>query len=271
MENLSYNILTAKFLKRKEGTFMKGCTFSVVIPAHNEENYVVRCIDSVKKAAAHYGGKVEIIVVCNRCTDRTAELAEKNGARVLYNDERCIASVRNTGIAEAKGEVVVTIDCDNRMTKGTLKEIAYLMATGLFIGGGSPVRFERNSLPLFFNDVLCKAGFRLTGRYCGIFWAEKKTFLEIGGFANKKAMEDIYTAGKLKKLGEQRGKKYTVLRENYLINSTRKFDDMGDWLYFGLLFKSAGSLLSAAFGDRSRLDKLLDNLFYDYNDNKKKR
>ena len=250
---------------------MKGCTFTVVIPAHNEEDYVVRCINSVKRAASFYGGKVEIIVVCNRCTDNTAELARQNGARVLYNDERCIGSVRNTGIREAKGEVVVTIDCDNRMTKGTLQEIAYLMATGLFIGGGAPMRFDRNSFPLFFNDVLCKAGFNLTGRYCGIFWAEKKTFLEIGGFSEKKAMEDVATAGKLKKLGEMRGKKYTVLRRNYLINSTRKFDDMGDWLYFKLLFKNAGTLIRAAFGDKSRLNSLLDKMFYDYNDNEKKK
>ena len=250
---------------------MKGCTFTVVIPAHNEEDYVVRCINSVKRAASFYGGKVEIIVVCNRCTDNTAELARQNGARVLYNDERCIGSVRNTGIREAKGEVVVTIDCDNRMTTGTLQEIAYLMATGLFIGGGAPMRFDRNSFPLFFNDVLCKAGFNLTGRYCGIFWAEKKTFLEIGGFSEKKAMEDVATAGKLKKLGEMRGKKYTVLRRNYLINSTRKFDDMGDWLYFKLLFKNAGTLIRAAFGDKSRLNSLLDKMFYDYNDNAKKK
>ena len=38
---------------------MKGCTFTVVIPAHNEEDYVVRCINSVKRAASFYGGKVE--------------------------------------------------------------------------------------------------------------------------------------------------------------------------------------------------------------------
>ena len=51
---------------------------SVIIPAHNEEKYVVRCIDSVKLAASCVKCGVEIIVVCNRCTDRTAELAAEN-------------------------------------------------------------------------------------------------------------------------------------------------------------------------------------------------
>lgn len=33
--------------------------------------------------------------------------------------------------------------------------------------------------------------------------------------------------------------------------------------------KNAGTLLRAAFGDRSGLDKLLDEMFYDYNDGRK--
>ena len=57
---------------------------SVIVPAHNEEKYIARCICSIKAAAKYYGGDVEIIVVCNRCTDRTAEIAKKHGARVIF-------------------------------------------------------------------------------------------------------------------------------------------------------------------------------------------
>ncbi len=238
---------------------------SVVIPAHNEEKYIGRCISSVKSAAAVYGGTVEIIVVCNRCTDNTAEIAVQNGAAVLYNTDRCIAKVRNTGILTAKGDLIVTIDADNQMTEGTIEEIVTLMNTGRYIGGGAPIRFERYSFPLRCNDLLCRISFRLTGLYCGIFWAERSTFNSIGGFVEIKAMEDVQTAKKLKKYGKSHGKKYTVLKNNYLINSTRKFDDLGDWLYFKLMFRNAGAFIKAAFGDKKQLDKLLDELFYDYN------
>lgn len=238
---------------------------SVVIPAHNEEKYVARCIRSIKNAADVFGGNVEIIVVCNRCTDKTAEIAESMGARVIFNEDRCIAKVRNTGIFAAKGQMVMTIDCDNRMTKGTIREAWRLLRSGRYIGGGAPIRFERYSLALWLNDIMCRAAFCVTGLYCGIFWAEKKTFEAIGGFVDKRAFEDAETAKKLKKFGKAQGKKYTVLRKNHLINSTRKYDEMGDWMYFKLMVQNAGTMLKAAMGDSSDYDKLIDRLFYDYN------
>ena len=45
---------------------------------------------------------------------------------------------------------------------------------------------------------------------------------------------------------------------------------MGDWLYFRLSFRNAGALIKAAFGDSSEYDKLMDEMFYDYNDNRAK-
>jgi glycosyltransferase involved in cell wall biosynthesis len=239
---------------------------SVIIPAHNEERYIKRCIDSIKEADSVFPGNTEIIVVCNRCTDKTAGIAAENGAVVLYNEDRSIAKVRNDGIKAAKGKIIVTIDADNRMTKGTLREIYALLRTGKYIGGGAPIRFERYSFPLWCNDMMCRISFAVTGLYSGIFWAKKDTFDKIGGFADKKAMEDVATAKLLKAYGKKHGKKYTTLRKNHLINSTRKYDDLGDWLYFKLMFKNMGILLKAAFGDRSGLDKLLDEMFYDYND-----
>lgn len=240
-------------------------TISVIVPAHNEEKYVERCIDSVNRAAARVKCGVETIIVCNRCTDRTAELALARGARVVTDESRCIATVRNTGIAAARGKVIVTMDCDNRMTEDTLREILGMLNSGRYIGGGAPLRFERYSAALWLNDMMCRAGFKLTGLYCGIFWARKSDFDAIGGFVEKKAGEDIATAKALRAYGRKKGRKYGCLKRNHLINSTRKYDDMGDWLYFKLIFKNAGALIKAAFGDRSGYDRLMDEMFYDYN------
>ena len=243
---------------------------SVIIPAHNEEKYVRRCIDSIKQADEIFDGTVEIIVVCNRCTDDTARIAEENGARTVFNEDRCIAPVRNEGIKAAKGGIIVTIDCDNRMTPGTLVEIYSKLKSGKYIGGGAPMRFERSSFPLMLNDYMCRAGFRATGLYAGIIWAEKATFDAIGGFVDKRSMEDIATVKLIKQYGKRQGKKYGVLKYNHLINSTRKYDDAGDdWLYFRLALRNAKPMIKAARGDSSEYDALLDEMFYDYNDKHK--
>jgi len=245
---------------------MDGCMFSVIIPAHNEEKYIAKCLQSVRGAMHHIKPhRAEMIVVANRCTDKTAEIAERYGARVVVNDDKCIAAVRNAGVRAANGRIIVTIDADSVMTRYALAEIRSMLASGRYIGGGAPMRFERYSFPLLLNDLMCRAAFGLTGLYCGIFWAEKASFDAIGGFADIKAMEDAVTASRLKKLGKERGLKYTCLRKNFLINSVRKFDAMGDWLYFRLIFENAGAFISAALGNRQKLDSLLDRLFYDFN------
>ena len=112
---------------------------------------------------------------------------------------------------------------------------------------------------------MCRVSFAVTGLYCGIFWAERSTFQAIGGFAEQKAMEDAATAKALKAYGKRQGKKYGVLHRNVLINSTRKYDDLGDWLYLKLMVGNLDTFLKAALGDRRGLDELLDQLFYDYN------
>ena len=73
-------------------------SISVIIPAHNEEKYVARCINSVRAAAGKFRGDVEIIVVCNltpaRLTGVTSEgmlLAATNsacGVKVIFVDDK---------------------------------------------------------------------------------------------------------------------------------------------------------------------------------------
>jgi glycosyltransferase involved in cell wall biosynthesis len=59
---------------------------SVAIPAHNEEEHIARCIESVVAAARRASQPVEVVVALNRCTDRTGEVAESLGARCVVED-----------------------------------------------------------------------------------------------------------------------------------------------------------------------------------------
>ena len=97
--------------------------FSIVIPARNEEAYIVPCLESICRAARPYPGQVEIIVVLNRCTDATERIALEYGARIARDDSKNLSRIRNTGARAAAGGIIVTIDADSRMSDNMLVKI----------------------------------------------------------------------------------------------------------------------------------------------------
>jgi len=85
---------------------MSRPTISLVIPALNEERGIVATLKRVPKEVT------EVIVVDGGSKDRTVELAEANGARVVVEKLRGYGLAYKRGFAEAKSEVIVTSDAD---------------------------------------------------------------------------------------------------------------------------------------------------------------
>lgn len=243
---------------------MSEYTFSVIIPAHNEEKYIGKCLQAVKSAAKYVGdAKTEIIVVANRCTDKTVAIAKHYGAKVVINEEKCIAAIRNAGVREAKGEIIVTIDADSLMTKYSLREIKFLLDSGNYVGGGTNPKFDRMSVGIAFSSayvamnlipIMMKNGGYLSG---AMFWLYKRDFDVIGGFDETLvSLEDMDFAVRLKKLGDKRGQKYGTLKRSYILTSSRKFDEFGDWY----LIKNR-SLTKRIFSGKDR--EAADEFYYD--------
>ncbi len=70
------------FIKRKKTVAnRKKISLAVIIPAHNEELNIKRCIESIKKCRKTYN--YEIFVIADNCNDETAKVAEAAGAKVL--------------------------------------------------------------------------------------------------------------------------------------------------------------------------------------------
>jgi glycosyltransferase involved in cell wall biosynthesis len=204
--------------------------FSVLIPARNEGNFLPQCFDSIQAAAAPFPGQVEIIVALNRCTDRTEEIALKQGAKVVREDGRNLARIRNAAAKAATGEIIVTIDADSRMTGKMFVEIDRLLRTGKYIGGGTTIRPERWSLGILVT-VLLLAVMLLWRRVSGgLFWCWRKDFEAIGGFnENLVSLEDLDFAKRLKAYGKRQGKRFTTIKQAHIITSCRKWDLFGDW------------------------------------------
>ena len=84
----------------------RGKTISVVIPAYNEEEGIRVVIERMPDFVD------EIVVSNNNSTDRTAEVAESLGAKVVLEKRKGYGRAYKTGIPAASSEIVVTLDGD---------------------------------------------------------------------------------------------------------------------------------------------------------------
>lgn len=91
-------------------------SLSVVIIAKNAENLLADCIESVNFAD-------EIIVVDNNSNDNTKDLAKRLKTKVIESKENSFAELRNIGLKQARGEWILYIDTDERVSEELAQEI----------------------------------------------------------------------------------------------------------------------------------------------------
>jgi glycosyltransferase involved in cell wall biosynthesis len=170
-------------------------SFSIIIPARNEEHYIASCVRSLKDQG--YAGEYEIIVVDNASTDRTAEVAEKAGAKVLMEKEKGVSQARRTGCAVATGEILALSDADSQAPPDWLTKLndifnsdeKIVAAGGLFrfSGVSFTVDLLANKIFLPFNAWILKKFISprsafLTGSNMAI---RKTAYEKCGGFDPK--------------------------------------------------------------------------------------
>ena len=150
---------------------------SIVIPAYNEEDSIVGTLYTLanQKTDVNY----EIVVVNNNSKDKTGELAEKCGARVLFEERQGISFTRQTGLNEAKGKVMLNADGDSFYPSGwvdslvnQLKDntVTCVYTSYSFIPSPPHTRFQ-----LFIHEIISRVLFYIRRR--------KKEFLNVMGFS----------------------------------------------------------------------------------------
>jgi len=99
---------------------------TVVVPAHNEERLIGRCIESLRSYA---GARTDILVVAHNCTDKTASIAEWAGARVLVlNDpgqsgKGCALRHGFAAAISGPSQAVMVIDADSVVDPGLIAAV----------------------------------------------------------------------------------------------------------------------------------------------------
>lgn len=85
--------------------------FSVIVPAYNAEEHMRPGMDSI---ASQTFRDYELIVVCDKCLDRTEQIArEEYGAKTAIVDYGHDGLSRNKGISMATGEWLLFMDDDD--------------------------------------------------------------------------------------------------------------------------------------------------------------
>ncbi len=83
---------------------------SVVIPVYNGEAFLDAAITS---ALSQTYEPIEVIVVDDGSTDRSATIAARHPVRLYRQPNRGVSAARNTGVAAARGELITFLDADD--------------------------------------------------------------------------------------------------------------------------------------------------------------
>jgi glycosyltransferase involved in cell wall biosynthesis len=115
---------------------------SIIIPAHNEERVISATLKELISGATI--GELEVIVVCNGCTDKTAEIVASFGDAV-----KCIetpvpskSNALNLGDSKASGFPRVYQDADVVLSLEAILKIAQVLKSGEFLAVAPLMRMD---------------------------------------------------------------------------------------------------------------------------------
>lgn len=160
---------------------------SVVIPAFNEEQLIGKCVRAVKNQTFPKE-EYEVLVVDNNSTDKTAEIARKLGATVIfYNQKQGFSAAKQFGAKRAGGEIIAYTDADSIPDKNWLATIDKLMQNKKLVYIGGTILSTGGALMNFF-FILFDYFARINQLFgISLIWSpnmavRKDAFMQVGGF-----------------------------------------------------------------------------------------
>ena len=191
---------------------------SFVVPAHNEERLLGATLEAIHAAALASGEPHEVVVADDASSDRTAEIAEQHGARVVKVACRQIAATRNAGARAAQGDLLIFVDADTLVNAPLVRAAVEALRAGA-AGGGAPVAFE-GRIPFYARLLLPLLvwSFRISRLAAGCFlFCRRDTFEAAGGWDERYfGGEEVIFSQALKRHG-----RFVVLRETVLTSGRK--------------------------------------------------
>jgi len=208
---------------------------SVIIPAFNEERYLPQTLERLHQAEEQLRAgpdrDVEIIVVDNASSDRTAEIALASGASVISIPEHNIARVRNAGANAASGDLLIFLDADTLIPATLLSRVVQVMEEPTCLGGAvdtdyQPARRIIKAYVLLWRLIDLSFGMAQGAlQFC-----RRSAFASLGGYDETMYMgEDVDFYWRLSKLAKSGGQHVRYLKDVQVVPSCRRYDQWPTW------------------------------------------
>mgnify|MGYP001619603804 CR=1 FL=1 len=195
-------------------------TVSIIIPAYNEEKYIKRTLESIQRQSYK---KTEIIVVCNGCIDKTAEIARKYTPHVLNLAENNVSLARNRGAQQAQGTIVIFVDADTILSPETIETIVKINKEGPSFFGTVNGKTEHKTVSCLLYVAVKNIINSLYPWANGIIFCKKEDFVKTIGFNQE------LTHGEWSRWYKEI-KKYSTYKKitnAYVITSQRRMKEWG--------------------------------------------
>jgi len=138
---------------------MIRCKVSVIICTKDRALLLRNCLKSLLRQDVIKKDTYEIIVVDNKSTDNTREIADSlsrefSNLTYLYEEKIGLSIARNTGIMRAKGEIICFIDDDVIVTKDFIYEInnAFNNYDIDVMAGRAIASWPNNEIPIWYSE-----------------------------------------------------------------------------------------------------------------------
>lgn len=102
---------------------------SVIIPVHNGDKYIRKCIESIEAASERIGGDAtEILVINDGSTDDTEKICREltsqfPNVRFVNTEDSGVSASRNLGIEETNGEYISFVDADDVVAEDCFEKL----------------------------------------------------------------------------------------------------------------------------------------------------
>lgn len=179
-------------------------SFSIIIPARNEERYIGRCLQSIR-AVKWPSDDYEVLLIDNGSSDRTAQIATDHGARVYIRPGDSVAGLRNFGASQSVGKILVFIDADCTVSPEWLSKASQYLDQAEVVSFGSPpvVPDDCTWVQHAWFHIRRKAGVAETEWLESMnMFVRKEAFEQVGGFNPELVTcEDYDLSVRLRSLG----------------------------------------------------------------------